>query len=287
MSPLRSSAGPAVWTNGTPSSSATIRARLVLPRPGGPASRTWSSASPRAAVGGDRDAELLAQLVLADELLQPLGAERGVQLVVGALVRRLQAVDARRADAHRRAPFSAWAIRSSGVSPGAPSSSCSASPGREAEPDEAVAGQQPRVVAAGDHDRVVGRRRADLLAQLDDDPLGRALADARHRLQPRGVAGGDRGEQLARRAAGEHGERDLRPDGLDADQHQEQVALGLGGEAVERERVVADDQVGVQRGLLADRRACGGASRSRRRAGSRRRRTRRRRGRSAARRPRR
>ncbi|HVL96010.1 MAG TPA: Holliday junction branch migration protein RuvA, partial [Solirubrobacteraceae bacterium] len=32
--------------------------------------------------------------------------------------------------------------------------------------------------------------RADLLAQLDDDPLGGALADPRNRLQPRGVAGG-------------------------------------------------------------------------------------------------
>ena len=40
--------GPAVWTNGTPSSSATIRARLVLPSPGGPARSTWSSASLRA-----------------------------------------------------------------------------------------------------------------------------------------------------------------------------------------------------------------------------------------------
>ena len=47
MSALRSSAGPAVATNRTPSASATIRASEVLPRPGGPASSTWSSASPR------------------------------------------------------------------------------------------------------------------------------------------------------------------------------------------------------------------------------------------------
>ena len=37
-------------------------------------------------------------------------------------------------------------------------------------------------------------------------------------------------------------------------QQQEQVALLLGGEAVERQRVVADDEVGVQRDRLADRR---------------------------------
>ena len=48
MSPLRSSAGPAVGMNSTPSSAATIWASEVLPSPGGPASSTWSSASPRA-----------------------------------------------------------------------------------------------------------------------------------------------------------------------------------------------------------------------------------------------
>ena len=74
-----------------------------------------------------------------------------------------------------------------------------------------------------------------------------------HGLEARGVAGGDGGQQLARRAAGEHGERHLRADALDADQQQEQVALLLGGEAVELQRVVAHDQVGVQRGRLARR----------------------------------
>ena len=49
MSPLRSSAGPAVATNGTSSSVATIWASEVFPSPGGPASSRWSSASPRAA----------------------------------------------------------------------------------------------------------------------------------------------------------------------------------------------------------------------------------------------
>src|ERR1700722_6504599 len=40
-----------------------------------------------------------------------------------------------------------------------------------------------------------------LLAQLDDDALGRALADAGHRLKARGVGARDRGQQLAWRAA--------------------------------------------------------------------------------------
>src|ERR1044072_6264253 len=40
--------GPEVARNPTPISRATICARVVLPRPGGPKNRTWSSASPRA-----------------------------------------------------------------------------------------------------------------------------------------------------------------------------------------------------------------------------------------------
>ena len=47
MSALRSSAGPAVCTIGTSSSAAMMCASEVLPSPGGPASSTWSSASPR------------------------------------------------------------------------------------------------------------------------------------------------------------------------------------------------------------------------------------------------
>ena len=70
MSPLRSSAGPAVCTNGTSSSSATICASEVLPRPGGPASSTWSSASPRARAASIDDRELRAQRLLPDELVE-------------------------------------------------------------------------------------------------------------------------------------------------------------------------------------------------------------------------
>ena len=47
-SPALASTGPEVARKFTPSSRATIWARVVLPRPGGPNSSTWSSASPRA-----------------------------------------------------------------------------------------------------------------------------------------------------------------------------------------------------------------------------------------------
>ena len=95
-----------------------------------------------AALGGglDRDAELLAQRLLADELLQPPRAQRGLGVVVRAHARGLQratrpgvdgehAGGADRLRAHRRASRSAAAIRSSGVSPAASRSSESASTG--------------------------------------------------------------------------------------------------------------------------------------------------------------
>ena len=123
---------------------------------------------------------------------------------------------------------------------------------REAEPEQALARERARVVGrrAADDD-VVGGPPGDLLAQLDDDPLRRALADAGHGLEAGGVARGDRVQQLARRPAGQHRERDLRAHALDADQHQEQLALGLGREAVQVHAVVAQDQVREQRRLLA------------------------------------
>jgi hypothetical protein len=46
-SPGRSSTGPDVWRRFTPISRAMMWASVVLPRPGGPNSRVWSSASRR------------------------------------------------------------------------------------------------------------------------------------------------------------------------------------------------------------------------------------------------
>ena len=63
--------------------------------------------------------------------------------------------------------------------------------GAVAEAEQRLAGERRRIVGAGDRDRVLGQRRADLLAQLDDDPLGGALADPGRRLQPGRIAGGD------------------------------------------------------------------------------------------------
>src|SRR3954469_14277136 len=271
MSALRSSAGPAVWTKSTSSSAATIWASEVLPRPGGPASRTWSSASPRAV------AAWMATPSWALSASWPTNSSRrrGRRDTSSSSSARRPGVWMRsrlsaatpgvriRSGVIGRPPACGWRSGSSprlaqrvrdqvlGRLAGGAVEQLVGLLGGEAEADQAVAGEQPRVVAPRADDRVVRRGGADLLAQLDDDPLRRALADTLDRLEPRRVPRRHGGEQLARRAAGEDGERDLGADGLDADEQQEEVALGLRGEAVEQQRVVAHDQVSVEGGGLA------------------------------------
>ena len=138
----------------TPSSSATIRARLVFPSPGGPANRTWSSASPRSTAARIESPSWRLQRVLADELVQPLRAQPRLLLVVFARVRRLDALEVGAGGAdHRRETFRAWAIRASGVSPGASRSSMSTSCGvkpRPIRPSRASArGSSVRVMTIG------------------------------------------------------------------------------------------------------------------------------------------
>ena len=69
----------------------------VLPSPGGPASSTWSSGSPRRLRGLDEDRELSRHLLLVDELLEARGAQRAVELLVDDLC-RAGVADARRED---------------------------------------------------------------------------------------------------------------------------------------------------------------------------------------------
>ena len=101
--PCARAPGPAVWTNGTPSSSATIRASDVLPRPGGPASSTWSSASPRSAAARIEISSWAFSASWPTNSSSRRGRSRASLLVVLARVRGLDALEvgAGRAD-HRR-----------------------------------------------------------------------------------------------------------------------------------------------------------------------------------------
>ena len=121
-----------------------------------------------------------------------------------------------------------------------------------AQAHQALARQRTRVVAlTGGHGEVLRQLAGHLLAQLDDDPIGRLLPHSGHGLEALGVARRDGALHLARGRAGQHGERHLGPHAGDRGQAQEQLALFLGGEAVELQRVVAQHQVGVELALLA------------------------------------
>ena len=91
-SPMRSIAGPDVTRMLTPISAAMMYASVVLPRPGGPYSSTWSSGSPRCARRLDADADVVLDLLLVDVLGEPLRAQRRIRLQVAVL--RLASHDA-------------------------------------------------------------------------------------------------------------------------------------------------------------------------------------------------
>ena len=238
-----SSAGPATVRSPTPSSSRTICASVVLPRPGGPASRTWSSASARALAASRaiRSCSLTRSWPTKSSSRRGR-SERSTSSSSGRSAgARNWLTPPPRAGRAGRAPRRQLGIdlgeRPLGVDDGV------------AELDERVA----RDEVAGR----VGRRRratvsstvAELLLQLEHDPLRGLLADPRDRLEARVVAERDRPAQLGRRRAGDDGERDLRADAADREQMDEQLALLGVGEAVELQRVLADVQVRLDRHL--------------------------------------
>src|SRR6185503_9563172 len=124
-------------------------------------------------------------------------------------------------------------------------------------------------------DVVRGRARSDgrrfgrgkvlhLVLELDHQALGRLLADAGDAGQAGDVARTERRDELGRLDAGQHRDRELRPDARDRDQPLEERLLDGRQEAEERERVLAHVRVGEQRDLgagLAD--AVAGAERDR------------------------
>ena len=253
MSALRSSAGPAVCGERRRRAPRRRSAPGGLAR--GPAGRrTGRGPAPRrgAAAARIESPSWALSASWPTNSSSRRGRSRASLLVVVAHLRGLDAVDVGPGGAdHRRATFRAWAIRASGVSPAAPSQQRVDLLRREAEPDQAVAGQRVRLVGARDDDRIVGRRVAPTFSRSS------TMIRSAVRLPMPGTAcrravspAATRRQQLARRAAGEDRERHLRADALDAEQQQEQVALLLGGEAVEQQRVVADDQVLKQRRWL-------------------------------------
>src|SRR5690242_6977283 len=243
MSPLRSSAGPATQRIPTPSSSRTMCARLVLPSPGGPTSNTWSSASSRALAAvsaiaswslirscptnsarrrGRRDCSSSSSSGTTAGARNWVLIARCFQRLPHAFLRRELGIDR--------------GERLLGLANGV------------AELDQSVACDEMRLRAArrGDGHGSV----AELLLQLEHDPLGGLLPDAGDRLESRRVLEDDRAPQLGGRRAGDDRQRDLRPDAVYGQQLDEQLALRRLGEPVELEGVLAYVQIRVQGDLV-------------------------------------
>ena len=205
--------------------------------------------------GGERDRELLLDALLADELVQPARAERALELLL------VGAEDLGSDRAHSRLPQrqpDALLGREVGIDRRQRLLGLEHGP---AELDERVARGQVhgRAGRARDRHGILG---AELLLQLEHDPLGGLLADPRDRLEARGVLEHDRAAQVGGRRAGDDRERDLRPDPGHREQVQEELRARPLGEAVELERVLAHVQVGLDDDLAP---ALGGAHRAGRR----------------------
>ena len=119
-----------------------------------------------------------------------------------------------------------------------------------AELDEGIAGRHVagRADGARDRHRIL---RAELLLQLEHDPLGGLLADTGDRLETRRVLEHDRPAEVGRGRAGDDRERDLRADPRHGEEMEEELALGCIGEAVELQSVFAYVEVRLHDSLTA------------------------------------
>ena len=231
MSPLRSSAGPATCRIETPSSRRMICASDVLPSPGGPASRTWSSASPR---------PFAAASAIASCSFTRSCPTKSASIAGGASARappRPPSLTVAASDRSLMPPArSAWRTCSStGSDSSTPASARSAS--SRLKPSSTSASRASRFVAPR---RTSGSPRAELVGELDHDALRDLASDPGDRLEAGEVAAGDRAAQLLARRGRDDRERHLRADARDGEQQLEERALVGVGEPVQLQRVVAD-----------------------------------------------
>ena len=216
-----------------------------MPSPGGPTSRTWSSASPRRLRRLEGDRELLLDALLPDEVVQAARPQRALELVLLGCAARGHELRLAHAAFLERSPHPLLRLQV-GIH------LCERLLGlddREAELDERVARDQLGRRARPGLD-LGGRLGAELLAQLEHDSLSRLLADPGNRDEARDVLERDRAPQIGGRRAGHDRERHLRPDPGDRQQVLEELALGRLGEAVELERVLAHVRVDLDGDLL-------------------------------------
>ena len=187
MSPLRSSAGPATCRIETPSSRRMICASEVLPSPGGPASRTWSSASPRPFAASSAIASCSLTRSWPTKSASERGAERALELLLAAVGDggREHAARSRRLPAAPGAP--------------APRPAATRRPRRAHARRRAATSRARRARRARASPSPAGPASsglAELVLQLHDDPLGGLAADPGDRLEAGEVVARDRPAEL-------------------------------------------------------------------------------------------
>ena len=102
----------------------------------------------------------------------------------------------------------------------------------------------------------VDRRRdigAELVFQLEQNPLCRLLADAGNLRETTGFLQRDGPRQLRDRQARQHRERDLRADAVHLDELAKRAAFVFAAEAVQQVRVFPHDEVSEKRDALTRR----------------------------------
>src|SRR6476661_6626819 len=267
-SPACVMAGPLVSRNGAVISLAMIMASVVLPRPGGPESSTWSGARPR------RRAASSTSPSWARTRDCPTTSSRVRGRRAASTARSSPSASA--AVSERRCCSSAaprWSsYTGSGLAQGAEGG---AQQGRHvgdvtglgrdrvdgllgvarrpAQPHQPLVHLvTPRCRSDGSGTRApTTDRGAEPVLELEDDPLGALLPDAGHPGQGLHVVAGDGAAQVV---GAEHRDHRLRQLGPDAGGRLHQLEAGLlvlVEEAEEGQGVLPDHHAGGQRGLLA------------------------------------
>ena len=261
MSPLRSSAGPAVCTNGTSSSAATICASEVLPRPGGPASSRWSSASPRALHASIATASCPRSASWPTNSSQPPRPQRAVELVLRDQVRGLDAcgrlghgLSARPRQTQRVRDQLLGAV-ALGIRAAAARPLPARSRARAGLRGRAPAGSAPRRGAT-----TIGARAGPISASTPTFSRSSTMIRSAVRLPIPGTAWKRAASPAASAPISSRGgppestaSATFGPTDWTASSIRNRSRSCSAVEAVQRERVVAHDQVGVQRHLLAGR----------------------------------
>ena len=219
---MRSSPGPETVTRRVSISLATMCASVDLPRPGGPASRTWSIGSPRSLAAASAIASCSRTTSWPTNSSSWRG--RSERSVSSSSVREAAGADeALVLLAHPGPPRRSAArpaLTRSSVVPSAPASAASASGTANPSATRASRAEWCGSSGTGAPERAglhgLERRGAELVAQLDDDALGGALADARDRCEEREVAGRDAALQRVDRIARDQRKRLGRPEPRDA-----------------------------------------------------------------------